>query len=281
MKLNSIVLAVTILLILPGISLQAQTNTSTSTNTERPRTPSDVSPADLAAIQSHLTKEEFAEFQSWVAIGPGGLPHTLEGYRSLQGLNKKLRNPLDISQLTPKMGKTGDIVALPGLPKRSGERALIAPFAIPHRQLNQHNNDSIREKQKAMFKEVVGHNKTLVHFQKSYFEKHNDAVFLNDSAKGNQTVVSTTHGEVGHMHPSDGSMHFSLSPSDTKEVLEKGWGELHGLAGQVYKGNDALPPTYMMVYAPRTEQELAVVKQILQAAIRYSSLNTSLPADSK
>jgi hypothetical protein len=110
-----------------------------------------------------------------------------------------------------------------------------------------------------------------VHIQKIYFEKHNDAVFLLDSATGNQTVVVSTHGEVGHMHPNDGSMHFSLSPSDTKEVLEKGWGELHGLAGQVYKPGAALPATYMMVYSPRTEEELAVTKLILQAAIQYSS----------
>jgi hypothetical protein len=76
-------------------------------------------------------------------------------------------------------------------------------------------------------------------------------------------------------------MHFSLSPTDTKEVMEKGWGELHGLAGQVYKGNDALPPTYIMIYSPRTEQELAIVKQILQAAIKYSSLKVGSQAGTK
>jgi hypothetical protein len=73
-------------------------------------------------------------------------------------------------------------------------------------------------------------------------------------------------------------MRFSLSPSDTREVLQKGWGELHGLAGQVYQGEQALPATYLMVYSPRTEPELAVTKQILQAAIRYSSLRVNAPA---
>ena len=227
---------------------------------------------DTTYIRSQLTTEEYKEFQSWVAIGVGGLPHTVEGYRTLQSLNRKLRNPFDVSQLLSKIGKSGDIETLSNLPNRSGNRPTIAPFAIPHRQLNQHNDDSIRGKQKVIFNEIVSQYNLLVHFQKSYFEKHNDAIFLNDSAKGNQTIVLTTHGEVGHMHPTDGSMHFSLSPSDTKEVLEKGWGELHGLAGQVYKANDALPPTYMMVYSPRTEQELEVFRQILIAAIKYSSL---------
>ena len=173
---NSILLALLLLLVLPYADLQAQTDTS--------------------YIKSRLTAAEYKEFQSWVAIGVGGLPHTLEGYRTLRSLNKKLRNPLDVSSLTPKMGNTGDIRTLTNLPKRSGVRPTIAPFAIPHRQLNQHNSDSIREKQNAVFHEVVRQNKALVHFQKSYFEKHNDAIFLNDSAQGNQTVVRTTHGEV-------------------------------------------------------------------------------------
>jgi hypothetical protein len=58
-------------------------------------------------------------------------------------------------------------------------------------------------------------------------------------------------------------------------------GELHGLAGQVYKPNQALPATYLMIYTPRTEQELSVVKQILQAAIRYSSLPIPAPPAAK
>ncbi len=235
--------------------------------------------ADLALIKTQLTEKEFQDYQNWVALGVGGLPHTLEGYRTLQQLNKKLRNPVDLSQLTAKMGKTGDVTTLHNLPKRSGSRPSIAPFAIPHRQTNQHNSIAIRQRQQALFKQVVEQNQSLVHFQKSYFEMHHEAVFLNDSTKGNQTVLPTTHGEIGHLHPSDGSMHFSLSFSDTKEVVEKGWGELHGLAGQVYKLNHTLPATYLMIYSPRTEQELTVVKQILQAAIRYTSLQTpALPA---
>lgn len=89
-------------------------------------------------------------------------------------------------------------------------------------------------------------------------------------------VVTTTHAEVGHMHPNDRLMHFSLSPSDTKEVLEKGWGELHRLAGQIYKPGSKLRSTYVMVYSPRTEDELVTIKKywILEAAMLYSSLHT-------
>jgi len=237
-------------------------------------TSSQQSEAELAAIREQLTPEEFRQYESWVAIGVGGLPHSLDGFRTLQSLNKKLRNPLDISQLVDRIGATGDIKTLKNLPKRTGARPAIAPFAIPHRQTSQHNTSVVRDQQKVLFEEVVTQNKSLVHFQKSYFEKHNDAVFLNDSTQGNQTVVTATHAEVGHMHPIDGSMHFSLSPSDTREVVEKGWGELHGLAGQIYKPGSQLPATYMMVYSPRTKAELVVIKKILEASILYSSLRT-------
>ncbi|MDO1451339.1 DUF5519 family protein [Rhodocytophaga aerolata] len=274
--LSSTLLIFLTLFALPSVTVQAQKTDSKAkqSNTEQ-------TGVDLSYIQSQLTKEEYKEFQNWVALGVGGLPHTLEGFRTLQSLNKKLKDPLDISHLASKMGKPGDVQTLKNLPNRSGKRPTIAPFAIPHRQTDQHNSDLIRQQQKTIFEQIVAQNKGLVRFQRSFFEKHNEAVFVNDSTKGNQRVVPTTHGEVGHMHPSDGSMHFSLSPSDTKEVLAKGWGELHGLAGQEYKENAVLPATYMMVYSPRTKDELAVVKQILQAAIRYSSLQANGSTDTK
>jgi hypothetical protein len=62
-------------------------------------------------------------------------------------------------------------------------------------------------------------------------------------------------------------MHMILSPSDTKTVIERGWGELHGLAG---KGN-SMAKTYLMIYAPRHEKELGVIKKILEAATIYAS----------
>jgi hypothetical protein len=82
------------------------------------------------------------------------------------------------------------------------------------------------------------------------------------------------------MHPSDESMHMTLSPSDAKEVIEKGWGELHGLYGQQFNGNDALSDTYMMIYSPRDKKELMVVKGILNAAIKYN-IKSKMSEDDK
>lgn len=164
------------------------------------------------------------------------------------------------------------LATLKNLPPRTGQRATVAPFAIPHRQIDQHNTEAFRQRQKAILDEVVKQHATDVKFQTSFFETHNQAVFLKLPTNGNSLAVPDTHGEVGHIHPTDGSMHFSLSPSDTVEVLAKGWGELHGLAGQVYAPGRRLPATYTIIYSPRTDSELAVAQQIIDAAIRFSAL---------
>ena len=60
-------------------------------------------------------------------------------------------------------------------------------------------------------------------------------------------------------------MHMILSPSDACHVIERGWGELHGLAGHAFD----LPPTYTLIYAPRDDAEAATVMRMLDAAIAY------------
>lgn len=219
----------------------------------------------ISFIQSQLTEVEYKDFQNWVALGVGGLPNTLEGYRALKMMEKGMKNPLDINRFSGEIGQRGDLSTLKNLPKRSGVKPAIAPFAIPHRQADQHNSAEMREKQKNVFDNQVAAATPKIEYKMSFFEKNSPAIFLKDSASGNPTIIVYSHGETAHIHPSDGSMHMILSPSDAKEVMEKGWGELHGLAGQ-----GRIPiKTYMMVYAPRDEKELAITKRILEAAVKY------------
>jgi hypothetical protein len=67
------------------------------------------------------------------------------------------------------------------------------------------------------------------------------------------------------VHPSDGSMHMILSRTDVRTVIERGWGELHPLAGVMLN----LPATYVLIYSPRDMGELAVGARILNAAISH------------
>lgn len=220
-----------------------------------------------SAIQKSLTPQEYQDYLAWVALGIGGLPHTLEGYRTVKKMGMAMKDPLDVGRVIPYIGKNGDLASLKPLPKRPGTKPSIAPFAVPHRQTDQHNTEQIRKKQTELFDAAIEGSHGQLLYQNSYLEKHSPGIFLADPTKGNQTVVGLSHAEIGHIHAFDGSMHLILSPSDTKEVIEKGWGELHGLAN----GEDRVARTYMLIYSPRDQQELAVTSQILDAAIQYSS----------
>lgn len=220
----------------------------------------------ISYIQFSLGEDAYKDYQAWVALGLGGIPHTFEGYQTVKQLGLQMKDPLDVSRVAKDIGSKGDVKVLKNLPKRKGAKPVIAPFAVPHRQVDQHNDSITRLSQKKIFDDKVADPDYNLLYKLSYLEKHNFGIFLKDSAAGNQTVVPVSHAEVGHIHPTDGSMHIILSPSDTKEVITKGWGELHGLAGQ-----GAAAKTYLMIYSPRDKQELNVTRQILDAAVRYSS----------
>jgi 2-keto-4-pentenoate hydratase/2-oxohepta-3-ene-1,7-dioic acid hydratase in catechol pathway len=219
------------------------------------------------AMKYFLTDAEYKDYEEWTALGIGGIPHTLEGYRRVKMLGKGMKNPTDVGRFSDDIGKMGDIKTLSNLPQRDGNRPTIAPFAIPHRQMNQHNDTVIRKKQTQIFDETVGNPDYKLYYKTSNFEAHSPAIFLRDTLNANITVIPKSHGEVGHIHITDGSMHLTLSPSDAKEVIEKGWGELHGLAG-----DGPLIKTYLMIYSPRNDVELGVTKEILEAAVKYASL---------
>ena len=59
------------------------------------------------------------------------------------------------------------------------------------------------------------------------------------------------------------SLHLCLSPTDCKEVITKQWGERMTLAGTL------MPQEYLIIYTPRTKEEVAVVKAIVDAAISF------------
>ena len=67
----------------------------------------------------------------------------------------------------------------------------------------------------------------------------------------------TIDKEIAHVHTQDRSLHVWLSDADAKVVIEKGWGERF-----VVK---FAPSGYVMVYAPRNEDELNVVRNIVKA----------------
>jgi len=73
--------------------------------------------------------------------------------------------------------------------------------------------------------------------------------------------------EFAHLHPpSDGSLHMTLAPEIVEKVIDRGWAELHPLAGR-----HGLPANIVMVYGPRDEDELAVVAELLRASHSFAT----------
>jgi hypothetical protein len=70
-----------------------------------------------------------------------------------------------------------------------------------------------------------------------------------------------------------GSMHICLTLKDAASVLEKKWGERHLLAGQSPRPGFTVPQGLLLVYAPRTLEELEVSLTILQAGFAFAKSN--------
>lgn len=109
-------------------------------------------------------------------------------------------------------------------------------------------------------------------------ERHTDAMWLlDDIARAPEAVQ--VKGELSHIHgEGDHSLHVVLSPSDAKEVIDAGWGQRHPFAGFTPFGGAIvnLPATYMHVYAPRNQEEIDVVMEIVRAGMRHMSLGAEV-----
>ncbi|PVH87614.1 hypothetical protein DL98DRAFT_251663 [Cadophora sp. DSE1049] len=101
----------------------------------------------------------------------------------------------------------------------------------------------------------------------SVLEKSGDAFLVADGVATPHSIAKSTKREIAHVHTGTGSgdysLHMSLSPADCKEVISKKWGERMTLAGSL------VPHEYLMVYTPRTKEEVEVVKTIVSAAIEF------------
>ena len=73
--------------------------------------------------------------------------------------------------------------------------------------------------------------------------------------------------EFAHIHPEPlpGSLHLNLAPDDADFVVAQGWGENHFLVDR-----GVLPPGTIMVYAPRDDDDLAVIQTIITQSMSFA-----------
>jgi hypothetical protein len=204
------------------------------------------------------------DYRGWVALGPGGLPTTARGWLSMAVVRARVWrvDPFDTTRLTG----TGHLAA--PLPVRPGPRPQVAPYPIPHRQLDQFPAPGFTSP--LTIASFVATRPTLT-MRQSYFEKHNDAAFaaagLPIHADG-----QVSGGEIAHIH-ADGSFHVVLAPADAAQAIEHRWAELHPAAGRAA----GAPPAFVLVYAPRNPDEVTAVEQLLDAAATHMTAKQQTP----
>ncbi|KAK6382955.1 hypothetical protein LTS17_003625 [Exophiala oligosperma] len=199
------------------------------------------------------------DYRLYKSLGPGGPPYNVYGWV----LTSFIVRPYTLSAHDttwtgdyPENAAHKEILALPN---RKGSRPLILGIA-PQRQFSQNPGPSMNAQ------------------NLSSLEKHNIALFVHPSllAKPQNLpkVATVSRGELGHIH-GDASMHLYFSPADAKEIIEKGWAERHRcartapwwLGGRKYSWK--IGDTFLIVYAPRNEEELEILQTLLRASARF------------
>ncbi|KAF5666024.1 hypothetical protein FCIRC_10345 [Fusarium circinatum] len=210
------------------------------------------------------------DYRGYLALGPGGPPHNLIGWIGQILLKPLKKEPFHTSCYTEKAcekaGPNGHVAFLSeeDVPLREAPRPTIGTWTAPSRQLTDTAEKSLIEAcgYQSFLSSLASSSSSKLKIATSLAERRGPALFVA-SEKPPHPIAKRTGGEIGHMHGSDGSMHINLAPKDAKLVLEKGWGQRHPLSGTVlYLGN-------VMVYAPRNEAELDVVKNITRAGVKF------------
>ena len=124
-------------------------------------------------------------------------------------------------------------------------------------------------------RELAAEHSAQVVVRTSVLEKAGEAILIADHIPTPHAIAAKTKREIAHVHAGVGSgdysLHMCLSPTDCKEVITKKWGERMTLAGTL------VPHEYLLIYTPRTKEELVVVKGIIGAAISFMTGDPETP----
>jgi len=194
------------------------------------------------------------------ALGPGGLPSNPVGWAVSCALKLLSREPLSSARYVDD----GPAHLAP-LVVRSGERPRTSWHPVPQRQVSQLPSADVVAAIESALLEVHAEFYEVTEQRTSVFERHGTALFVKKDLPDERVAAAVVRAkrEVAHVHETDGSAHVVMaSHADCREVIEKGWGQRHPLAGVL------LCREYLMIYAPRNWEEVSVVRTIVEAAVK-------------
>jgi hypothetical protein len=149
------------------------------------------------------------------------------------------------------------------LPTRNGDRPRTGP-SVPHVQLSQNSPARLT----GTLKEWMATSLPGTVIRPSEISEPGSLAFFLDGTPpppGAVLLPPRLTAEFAHVHP-DGSLHLALSATDQDMVIAAGWGERHPLHSPTIN--------VVMLYGPRTDDELMVAKTVIAASYRYATGRT-------
>jgi hypothetical protein len=207
------------------------------------------------------------DYEAAVARDTEGTPSSFLGYLELNFFRLfRVCNPRTAPEVSPQLHMQRGF--LERLPMRQGVRPRIVGLA-PQRQITQISPKPIYEALAGIVVDFERTHQAQCYLGRSTFKNNNTALFARTTGYSRTKY----HGEICHAHPNDGSMHLNMHPADIKTVVEAGWGECHPLARENWWWNliCPVPAGLTLVYSPRDEKELEVMKDVIKAAAWWMS----------
>ncbi|KAI0378674.1 hypothetical protein F5Y04DRAFT_261340 [Hypomontagnella monticulosa] len=215
-----------------------------------------------------------ADYRAWRALGENGLPLNLFGYvfqslaRPFARSDTRVPEPYDNAALArgKRYGPLSQRSFFPGsIPRRRGDRPVVPDYAGPHRQTTQGASQDIRDKQEAFLHALAAANPSLIQVKPSNLEGPLfNSVWIREGIVDRRPELRNLNGEFAHPH-GEGSTHMVLTLVDSAAAIEAGWAERHRMSGV----GIIMPWNFIMIYAPRDEEEFGVWMMFMYASAKY------------
>jgi len=151
------------------------------------------------------------------------------------------------------------------IPERQGDRPVTGD-ALPHLQFSDNSSKDIHDSLASWL------------FNLKYIEERSTiisvrgarAAWIYDNYLNVNNEVLQVGREFTHIHPSTGndhggSLHLTLNREDCETVISKSWGEYHPMD---YIAFPEKKYGHILIYAPRTMDELKTVKTIIETSYK-------------
>ncbi|KAI0405744.1 hypothetical protein F4802DRAFT_561861 [Xylaria palmicola] len=225
-------------------------------------------------------------YRGWLALGRGGLPANPLGYLINVALHVIARTdvrapaPYELEGLEEAYGpwarRSFFVPAGASLPERVGPRPDVPSYVAPQRQTSEPAAPRMVARMEAFLAAAVAANPGVLETRPSRLEgPSHDAMWLADGLTARPRFLKGTNGEFAHVH-GEGSTHLILSLTDATRAIELFWAERHSLSGGP---GGHIPWNYVLLYAPRSEEELAVWKMFITASARFVTTAAGGPPD--